>query len=82
MKNETTLTLKFRGMESDILNNMVDTGLFNTKSEAIRSALVHYSLELGFFDKKKLWDEIKKIPRRKVSPQQLAIDIKKIKDEI
>ncbi|MBI2136051.1 hypothetical protein HYU06_03200 [Candidatus Woesearchaeota archaeon] len=82
MKNETSLTLKFRGIESQILNNMIDRGLFNTKSEAIRSALVHYSLELGFFDKQKLWQEIQLYPKRKVSAKQLAEDIDKIKNEI
>lgn len=82
MKNETSLTLKFRGIESQILNNMIDRGLFNTKSEAIRSALVHYSLELGFFDKQKLWQEIQLYPKRKVSVKQLAEDIDKIKNEI
>ena len=82
MINETNLTLKFRGIESDILNKMVDTGIFNTKSEAIRSALVHYSLELGFFDKKKLWEDIEKTPRRHVTPQQLAKDIMKVKHAI
>ncbi len=43
---ETTLTLKFRGLEASILNQMVDLGLFNTKSEAIRAALVKYAIFL------------------------------------
>jgi len=78
--NESTLTLKFKGVEADILNKMVKSGLFNTKSEAIRSALVHYSMDFGFFDKRKLWQDIKKIPKRRVSASQLIKDIREIKE--
>ncbi|MBS3176233.1 hypothetical protein J4457_03285 [Candidatus Woesearchaeota archaeon] len=78
---ETALTLKFRGMEADVLNKMVETGLFNTKSEAIRSALVHYSLELGLLGREKTWNQIQKFPKRKVSPAQLAKDLQELEDE-
>ncbi len=79
--SETALTLKFRGVEADVLNRMVDTGLFNTKSEAIRSALVHYSLELGLLGRERLWKEIQKFPRRKINPVQLAKDLETLEDE-
>ena len=78
---ETALTLKFKGVEADILNRMIDTGLFNTKSEAIRSALVHYSLELGLLGPDKLWKEIRTFPSRKVTPRQLARDLEKLENE-
>ncbi len=75
---ESTLTLKFKGVEANILNKMVNSGLFNTKSEAIRSALVHYSLELGLIGREKLWKEINKFPERKVSAKQLAKELKNL----
>lgn len=78
---ETTLTLKFRGVEADVLNKMVESGLFNTKSEAIRSALVHYSLEMGLLGREQLWKQIQKFPKRKVSPAQLAKDLEALEDE-
>ena len=74
MKN-TILTLEFKGIEANILDQMIKSGLFNTKSEAIRSALVHYSLELGLIGRERLWKEINKFPRRKVSAKQLAKDL-------
>ena len=77
----TTLTLKFRGVEENVLNEMVESGLFNTKSEAIRSALVHYSLDLGLLGKERLWSEIKKHPKRKITPEQLAKDLETLEDE-
>lgn len=79
---ESTLTLKFRGIEAKVLDKMVKSGLFNTKSEAIRSALIHYSMDVGLLDKKMIWQEIDKTPRRKVSAKQLARDIAEIEDEI
>jgi hypothetical protein len=78
----TTLTLKFRGVEADLLDKMIVSGLFNTKSEAVRSALVHYSLDLGLLGKEKLWKDIKKFPSRKVSPKQLAKDLENLENEM
>jgi Arc/MetJ-type ribon-helix-helix transcriptional regulator len=79
---ESTLTLKFRGVEADLLNQMVDMGLFNSKSEAIRSALIKYAMDLNLLDSKFMWNEIKSYPGRQVSAEQLAKDIRSIKDEI
>ena len=79
---ETTLTLKFRGVEAKLLDTMVKSGLFNSKSEAIRAALVNYSMQSGFLDKKEIWKEIEKHYRRKVSNSVLKEDIAKIKNEI
>ena len=78
---ETALTLKFRGVEADVLNHMVESGLFNTKSEAVRSALVHYSLELGLLGRERLWKDLQKFPKRKVTPQQLAKDLEALENE-
>ena len=77
---ETTLTLKFRGVEAKVLETMVKSGLFNSKSEAIRAALVNYSMQSGFLDKKDIWKEIEKHNRRKVSDSILEKDITKIKN--
>lgn len=79
---ETNLTLKFRGIEAEILEEMIKKGLFNTKSEAIRSALVHYSLELGLLGRANLWKEIQKFPKRKITSEQLAKELERIEDEI
>ncbi len=75
----STLTLKFKGIEADMLDGMVRTGLFNSKSEAIRASLVHYGVELGLF-REKLWKQIERFPRRKVSPKQLAKDLARLEN--
>ncbi|MEA3255889.1 MAG: hypothetical protein U9Q22_08665 [Candidatus Altiarchaeota archaeon] len=82
MKMETTLTLKFKGVEARILDEMMKSGIFNTKSEAIRSALVKYAMDLGLFNRKRIWEEITSHKTREVSPDQLQKEIEEIKDEI
>lgn len=77
---ETTLTLKFRGTEANLLNEMVGSGLFNTKSEAIRAAIVNYSLSLGLLKRRDIWSKIQEFPRRKVSPVQLAKDLEAVEN--
>lgn len=79
---ETTLTLKFRGVEAKLLDAIVKSGLFNSKSEAIRAALVNYSMQSGFLDKREIWKDIEKHVRRKVSDSTLKENIAKIKNEI
>ena len=78
---ETTLTLKFKGVESKLLDEMVGSGLFNTKSEAIRSSLVHYAIHLDLLRRKQLWNSVQKIKRRKVSAKQLHNDLEAIENE-
>ncbi len=78
---ETALTLKFRGVEAEVLDRMVKSGLFNTKSEAIRSAFVHYSLELGFLGREQLWKQIQSFPKRDVAPSQLAKELDELENE-
>lgn len=79
---ETTLTLKFKGVEARILDEMINSGIFNTKSEAIRSALVKYAMDLGLFNRKKMWKEITSHKTRDVSPERLQKEIEKIKNEV
>ncbi|MBM4249971.1 MAG: hypothetical protein FJ149_11190 [Euryarchaeota archaeon] len=78
---ETTLTLKFRGVEAELLEEMISSGLFASKSEAIRSAIVKYGMDLGLLRRRHLWARLNRLPRRKVSPAQLKKDIERIEDE-
>ncbi len=82
MTETTTLTLKFKGIEAALLKQMVDLGLFNTKSEAIRAAIIKYAIDINLLDRKTIWREIRAHKKRKVSPEQLAVDIQSIKDEL
>lgn len=82
MAETTTLTLKFKGVEASLLKQMVELGFFNTKSEAIRAALIKYAIDLNLLDRKTIWREIQNHKKRKVSPEQLALDIQGIRNEV
>jgi len=77
----TTLTLKFRGVEAELLEEMVRLGLFNSKSEAIRAAVMKYAVDSGLLNKKDLWKRVKAHKRRSVSPEQLEKDLQRLEHQ-
>jgi Arc/MetJ-type ribon-helix-helix transcriptional regulator len=77
----TTLTLKFRGLEAELLDEMVSLGLFNSKSEAIRAAIVKYATDSGLLSREDLWRRIKAHKRRSASPQQLEKDLQRLEQQ-
>jgi len=74
----TTLTLKFRGLEAELLEEMVRLGLFNSKSEAIRAAIMKYAVDSGLLSREDLWKRIKAHKRRGVSPGQLEKELQRL----
>ncbi len=78
---EPVLTLKIKGIEAGILDKMVNRGLFNTKAEAIRSALIKYAIDLKLLEREDIWAKIEEYPRRKVTPEQLIDDLEMLENE-
>ena len=74
---EFSLTIKFRGAEAELLNHLVRSGLFETKSDAVRAAIVKYGADLGLLQAKDVWSAIKASPKRHVSLTQLRRDVRK-----
>ncbi len=54
------LTVKLRGIEAEMLDEMVESGLHNTKAEAMRGALVNYGLQIGLLGKHEQWVRLKR----------------------
>ena len=77
---DTTLTLKFRGLEAELLEEIVRLGLFNSKSEAIRAAIVKYAMDSGLLEREDLWNRVKAHKRRGVSPDDLEKDLKRLEE--
>ena len=77
---ESSLTLKFKGVEAELLDRMVRSGLFATKSEAVRAALVNYGADLGLLRARDLWAAIDAHPRRRVSDRRLREQVRKGED--
>ncbi len=73
--------VKLEKAEEDVLVKMVEAGLFSSKDEAARAAIVKYASDLGIIDPAMLWNRIDKHKRRKVTPEQLMKDLEAIEDE-
>ena len=78
----STLTIKFHGIQDDILKAITDSGIAESKSEAIRMALLKFGLDLGIFESKEILavirNELHKVP---VTPDQVTKGIKKAKHD-
>ena len=81
-EKEFALTLKFKGVESKLLEEAIRNGLFSSKSELIRAALIHYFIQLGLMGKENQWKELQSYSRRNVTPEQLAKDLEKLEDQV
>ena len=77
---ESSLTIKFRGAEAQLLDRLVRSGLFATKSEAVRAALVNYGADLGLLRARDLWRAIDTRTRRRVSTPKLREQVRKAED--
>ncbi len=65
---ESTLTIKFRGAEADVLDRL------------IRSALMKYGADLGFLRAKDPWATLEKVRRRRVTESRLRNDVQRAED--
>ena len=78
----STLTIKFHGVQDEILQALIDSGIAESKSEAIRMALLKFGLDLGIFESKEIMaliqNEMQKEPQ---IPDQVAKRIKKAKHD-
>lgn len=77
---ESTLTIRFQGAEAELLDRLVRSGLFATKSEALRAALVKYGTDLGLLRARDLWASLDVRPRRRVTAAKLRDQVRKAED--
>jgi len=73
--------IKLERAEEDALERMVRVGLFPSKDEAARAAIIKYASDLGLMSPALLWQKISRHKRRKVTPAQLMKDIEAISNE-
>lgn len=73
--------IKLEKAEEDALERMVRVGLFPSKDEAARAAIIKYASDLGLLSPEMLWKKITKHERRKVTPAQLIKDIEAVENE-
>jgi hypothetical protein len=81
VKGMRATAIKLERAEEDALERMVNAGLFPSKDEAARAAIIKYAADLGLMSPEMLWQKITRHKRRKVTPAQLMRDIETISDE-
>ncbi len=67
--------------EEKILDYLVEAGLFASRDEAARAAILKYAMDMGVLSRQAIWQEMKKTEKRKVTPEQLAKDLEILEDE-
>lgn len=67
--------IKLEKAEEEALEQMVNIGLFASKDEAARAAIVKYASDPRILSPAILWNKIDKYKRRKVTTEQLMEDL-------
>jgi len=81
----SSVTVKFRGIPEEILDKMVEYGIAETKSEAIRVAILNFGIEMGLLSEQGLIKSLRehlagiKIPREKVAEEIERVKIESIR---
>jgi hypothetical protein len=78
----SSITVTFRGIPEEILDKMVEYGIAETKSEAIRVALVNFGIEMGLLSELELVKSLRaQLAERKPSRVEVAEEIERAKLE-
>jgi len=74
------VTIKFHGVQEEILNRIVKSGIAETKSEAIRMALMHFALEMKIINDKMLLDVIREdLQRDRKTAEEVLAEVERAK---
>ena len=78
----SSVTVKFRGILEEILDKMVEYGIAETKSEAIRVAILNFGIEMGLLSEQGLVKSIREqLVEGKISQKKVAEEIERAKIE-
>jgi len=78
----TTITLKTKGLQNEILERMVSLGLASTKKEAIDFALLKMGFDIGLLKSEEILKFVDKIvAKKRMMPEEVAAEIESVKNE-
>jgi Arc/MetJ-type ribon-helix-helix transcriptional regulator len=78
----SSITVKFRGIPEEILDKMVEYGIAETKSEAIRVAILNFGIEMGLLSEQGLIKSLREhLAEGKISQKEVAEEIERVKIE-
>ena len=65
----------------EAIESMVKVGIFASKQEAVRAAILKYAMDVGALSREDVWRRIKVYKPRGVDPEQLKNDLESIENE-
>ncbi len=78
----TTLTIKFSGLQEEILERLVKAGVAQSKSEAIRMALLNFAYSVNLMSDEVIVDFLRKeLAKSPMSPEEMFAAIERAKNE-
>lgn len=75
------VNLHLEKAEENALDSLVELRLFSSRDEAARAAILKYAMDIGIIGRQTIWQEIDKVKKRKVTPEQLKKDLEILEDE-
>lgn len=81
MSTRPKLKLRFEKAEEEALDHLVKMGLFASRDEAARAAILKYAMDMGVLSRQTIWQEMGKFKRRNITPGQLTKDLETLEDE-
>jgi len=73
--------LNLEKAEQEALDHLIEAGLFPSREEAARAAILKYAMDIGILNRKAIWQEVETAKRRKITPKQLEKDLETLEDE-
>jgi formiminotetrahydrofolate cyclodeaminase len=78
----SAVTVKFRGIPEEILDKMLEYGIAETKSEAIRVAILNFGIEMGLLSEEGLIKSLREqLAEDKIQREKVAEEIERAKIE-
>lgn len=75
----TTITLKTKGLQNEILERMVSLGLASTKKEAIDFALLKMGFDIGLLKSEEILKFVDKIvAKKRMGSEKVAAEIESV----
>ena len=79
----TTLTIRFKGLQEQLLDRLVSVGVAESKSEAIRMGLMSLAYQSHLLDDKTIVNFIsKEMSKARRTPEEILADVERAKNEL
>jgi|TARA_Y100000031_G_C7900522_1_gene239341 predicted translin family RNA/ssDNA-binding protein len=78
----TSVTIRFHGVQEQILERILESGIAETKSEAIRMAVLKFGMDMGLLSDRAVFRAIQRdLGSTKRPIRKVLEEIERVKDE-